>query len=59
MLEVFKMTICKSLVLIKDSKNLEYKKKPHIEDNLVPPLIDLSFHDLILKRIDVLGCKEE
>jgi len=50
---------CNALLLITQSKNVEYKRKPYIEDKLVPPFIELSFYDLALKRLVILGCKEE
>lgn len=48
---------CKSLQLIINSKNEGFRTKPHIEDNLTPPLIELSFFDLAFKRIKALNCK--
>jgi hypothetical protein len=38
--------------------NLQYKKKPDIEDELVVPFSELSFYDLALKRIAVLDCNK-
>lgn len=49
---------CKSLLLIMKSQNDEIRKKPHIEDNLKPPFIELSFYDLIVNRINVLNCDD-
>jgi len=48
---------CKSLQLIINSKNERFRMRPYIENNLAPPLIELSFFDLVLKRIKSLNCE--
>jgi len=49
---------CKSLMLIIKSELPEFKKKPQIEDGLRPPFIELSLHDLVSRRMEILDCKE-
>jgi len=48
---------CRPLLLIVNSKNENFRKKPQIEENLMPPKIEMSFYDLVLKRIESLDCK--
>ena len=47
---------CNSLRLIVNSKNMNYKNRPHEEDSLSPPSITLSYHDLVLSRLQSLNC---
>jgi len=52
-----RVTNCKSLQLVINSKNKSFRVKPNIEDNLTLPLIEWSFYDLMLKRFNALNCK--
>jgi hypothetical protein len=47
---------CKSLQMIINSQLTSLKNKPKMESNLAPPDIDLSFYELVLKRIEALRC---
>jgi len=47
---------CKALLIIAKSGNDDYKRKPEIKDNLIPPFSDLSFYDLVSRRISILDC---
>lgn len=51
-----RITNCRPLQLIVNSSNESFKRKPYIQDNLAPPFIELSFYDLVLKRIKTLNC---